>query len=32
MAEDFMALYQKALAGLETGGKKLEASLQEIDR
>lgn len=31
MAEDFMALYAKALEGLSTGGKKLEASLQEIE-
>lgn len=31
MAEDYMALYRKALTGLETGGKTLEASLQEIE-
>ena len=31
MAEDYMALYKKALTGLETGGKKLEASLAEIE-
>ena len=31
MAEDYMQLYQKALTGLQTGGKKLEASLAEIE-
>jgi len=31
MPEDYMALYRKALTGLETGGKTLEASLQEIE-
>ena len=31
MAEDYMQLYTKALEGLKTGGKKLEASLQEIE-
>lgn len=31
MAEDYMKLYQKALTGLQTGGKKLEAALAEIE-
>jgi hypothetical protein len=31
MAEDYMQLYQKALTGLQTGGKKLEAALAEIE-
>lgn len=31
MPEDFTALYKQALEGLRTGGKKLEASLQEIE-
>ncbi len=31
MAEDFMALYKQALAGLKTGGMTLQASLAEIE-